>query len=189
MGLSKTAKASMVRETKEVRVETPEESIRQLRLNLDAELWVTPDRIRVLLTAYDLEFNRRQVAESQMGEAIAETTAKIEALEAELRVLANSAVEMVKAIIPEAIVPLEDLESHDGTGDRTPKKAMEGIFSENPPFVMEEISAGQSFEAGVTQILSPEKIAMAEIPAQEQDEHHMIDFGHHTIHPQAEGGS
>lgn len=32
-----------------------------------------------------------------------------------------------------------------------------------------------------------EQIAMSEIPAQEHDEHHMVDFGHHTTHPIAEG--
>lgn len=51
--LSKTAKASMVKEVKQVRTETPEEALRQLRLNLDAGLFVTPDRIRILLSAYD----------------------------------------------------------------------------------------------------------------------------------------
>ncbi len=52
--MSKTARASMGKvEKKEKVVETQEESIRQLRLNLDAGLYVTPDRIRVLLTAYD----------------------------------------------------------------------------------------------------------------------------------------
>lgn len=51
--LSKTAKASMVKEVKQTAVETPEEALRQLRLNLDAGLYVTPQRIRTLVEAYD----------------------------------------------------------------------------------------------------------------------------------------
>jgi hypothetical protein len=141
--LSKTAKQSMVRETKEVRVETPEESIRQLRLNLDAKLYVTPDRIRVLLTTYDA-LDAAFTAEHEQvlkltGDNITLSVALHQA-QAELKVMAEAAVGLVKAIIPEAVVPVDSIQ-------------------------------------------------MAELPAQEHDEHHMIDFGHDTIHSQAEGGS
>ena len=66
--LSKTARASMGKaEKKEVVVETQEEAIRQLRLNLDAGLWVTPDRIRALLTAYDKLVLENTVVSSKAG--------------------------------------------------------------------------------------------------------------------------
>jgi hypothetical protein len=51
--LSKTAKASMVKEVKQARIETPEESLRQLRLDLGAGLYIPVHRIKVLLGAYD----------------------------------------------------------------------------------------------------------------------------------------
>lgn len=51
--LSKTAKASMVKTKKEAHVETPEESLRQLRLDLAAGLYIPGHRIKVLLNAYD----------------------------------------------------------------------------------------------------------------------------------------
>jgi uncharacterized protein YhaN len=51
--MSKTAKSSMVREVKKTKVETPEESLRQLRLDLAAGLYVPTHRIKVLLDAYD----------------------------------------------------------------------------------------------------------------------------------------
>jgi hypothetical protein len=52
--LSKTARASMGRVVKEVHQETPEEAIRQLRLNREAGLHVGDmSRVDALLKAYD----------------------------------------------------------------------------------------------------------------------------------------
>jgi hypothetical protein len=51
--ISKTAKASIVKEIKKTEIETPEQSIKKLRLDLDAALYVPSHRIRVLLNAYD----------------------------------------------------------------------------------------------------------------------------------------
>lgn len=52
--LSKTARASMGKEVKKEKAEeTVEEAIRQLRLNLQAKLYITPERIQKLLEAYD----------------------------------------------------------------------------------------------------------------------------------------
>lgn len=114
MADSKTARASMVKEVKEKpKEESTEEAIRQLRLNLAAGLWVTPDRIKALLAAYDK-------------------------ILAEAKVLAEAGVAMIQHIIPEAI-------------------------------------------------LSADSVKMAELPAQEHDEHHMSEFGHHTTHQRAEG--
>jgi 50S ribosomal subunit-associated GTPase HflX len=67
--LSKTAKASMVKEVKQVKAETPEESLRQLRLNLDAGLFITTDRIRVLLSAYDRAESKVAELQNQLAEA------------------------------------------------------------------------------------------------------------------------
>jgi|SRR5579864_188668 len=163
--LSKTARQSMGKvEKKEAVAESLEEAIRQLRLNLDAKLYVTPDRIRALLTAYDaldtaftaeheqvlkltgdnialsVELTREKGAVATLAEATSGLLKRAEAAEAELMTMADAAVGMIEAIIPEAIVPLDS-------------------------------------------------IKMAEIPAQHEDEHHMVDFGHDTIHSQAEGGS
>jgi hypothetical protein len=53
--LSKTARASMGKQTKEVHQETPEEAIRQLRLNREAGLHVGDmSRVDALLAAYDI---------------------------------------------------------------------------------------------------------------------------------------
>jgi hypothetical protein len=51
--ISKTAKASMVKEVKQTTVETPEESIRKVRLDVAAGLYVPGHRIKTLLNAYD----------------------------------------------------------------------------------------------------------------------------------------
>jgi hypothetical protein len=51
--LSKTARASMGKVVKEKHVETPEESLRQLRLDLAAGLYVPAHRIKMLLDLYD----------------------------------------------------------------------------------------------------------------------------------------
>jgi hypothetical protein len=51
--LSKTAKASMVKEVKKTEVETPEQSIKKLRADLAAALYVPSHRIKALLDAYD----------------------------------------------------------------------------------------------------------------------------------------
>jgi hypothetical protein len=54
--ISKTARASMGKQTKEVHVETPEEAIRQLRLNREAGLHIGDmSRVDALLKAYDTE--------------------------------------------------------------------------------------------------------------------------------------
>lgn len=78
--ISKTARASMVRETaKEVKVETTEEAIRQIRLNLEAKLYIIPERIAKLLAAYDK-------------------------LKAESVELAKEAVKFVETVLPAAVV-------------------------------------------------------------------------------------
>jgi hypothetical protein len=54
MEISKTARASMGKQVKEVHVETPEEAIRQLRLNREAGLHIGDmSRVDALLKAYD----------------------------------------------------------------------------------------------------------------------------------------
>lgn len=63
--LSKTAKASMVREVKKVKVETPEESLRQLRLDLAAGLYVPAHRIKLLLNLYDAVIATQQAAQAE----------------------------------------------------------------------------------------------------------------------------
>jgi hypothetical protein len=68
--LSKTAKASMVREVKKAKVETPEESLRQLRLDLAAGLYVPSHRIKVLLDLYDAAISAQQAAQESAKPAI-----------------------------------------------------------------------------------------------------------------------
>lgn len=102
--LSKTARASQVKEVKEVRVETTEEAIRQIRLNLEAKLYITPDRIAKLLAAYDK-------------------------LQNETNELAKEAVKFVEHVLPAAVVMKDEAFDH---------------------------------------------------PV--EDEHHLVDFGHHTVH-------
>jgi hypothetical protein len=51
--ISKTAKQSMVKETKRSEVETPEQSIKKLRNDLAASLYIPSYRIKALLDAYD----------------------------------------------------------------------------------------------------------------------------------------
>lgn len=153
--LSKTAKQSMVREVKEVRVETPEESIRQLRLNLAAGLYVTPDRIKVLLAAYDQV--REQVLESSWTTTLEEGKSY-------------------------RITRVHDEISVESIEEGTQKFLSPAIIEQ-----MIEPSPGQSFEAGVAMVLTPERLAMASIPAQEEDPHHLVDFGHHTVHTEAAG--
>jgi hypothetical protein len=59
--LSKTAKASMVKEVKKTEVETPEQSIKKLRADLAAALYVPSHRIKALLDAYDKSREQIQV--------------------------------------------------------------------------------------------------------------------------------
>jgi hypothetical protein len=68
--LSKTAKASMVREVKKAKVETPEESLRQLRLDLAAGLYVPAHRIKVLLDLYDAVISAQQAARASSKPAV-----------------------------------------------------------------------------------------------------------------------
>lgn len=105
--LSKTARASMGKQVKEVHEESTEEAIRQIRLERAAGLWPNCSRIDKLLAAYDK-------------------------LSAETKELAKASTELIEQIIPEAIVP-------------------------------------------------------AEIPAQEEDPNHMVDFGHNIAHKEPEG--
>ena len=51
--LSKTARASQVKEVKEKHVETTEEAIKALRLDREAHIWPNTERIDKLLAAYD----------------------------------------------------------------------------------------------------------------------------------------
>jgi len=156
--LSKTAKASMVREPKkEVRVETPEEAIRQLRLNLEAGLYVTPDRIRMLLQVYDA----LDAAFTAEHEQVLKLTGDNITLSVELnreKGAVTILAEATKGLLKRA-------------------EAAEGQLA--------TIITG----CDTTTLKALDKIQMAEIPAQHEDEHHLIDFGHNTIHPQAEGGS
>lgn len=133
--LSKTARASQVKEVKEKHVETTEEAIRQLRLERVAHIWPNPQRIDALLTAYD------------------EAIAKLEAHD-----------EMTKSL-PYVLKLISD-----------------------PSFVSVVESAGYKINVtnSVKQAIES-SVVMAEIPAQEHDEHHLVDFGHHTTHPVAEG--
>ncbi len=52
-----------------------------------------------------------------------------------------------------------------------------------------EVLTKQNFATPIEEILSERTLVMAELPAQEEDPYHLVDFGHHTIHPRAEGGS
>lgn len=65
--LSKTAQAAMnavARGQQKEKVElTPEEKLRQIRLNLDARLWIPPDQQRWLLAQYDAAI--KQLADEQ----------------------------------------------------------------------------------------------------------------------------
>ncbi len=127
--MSKTARASMGKvEKKEKVVETPEESIRQLRLNLDAGLYVTPDRIRVLLTAYD-----------QRGEEL-QAYLKLGKMAQDMNTISRAWNGQ------DMVVSTTEIEAAQGRGP-----------------------------------------IMAEIPAQEHDEHHLVDFGHHNTHSHHEG--
>ena len=53
--ISKTAKASMIKEVKKSEVDPPEEMIRKIRLNLAAypTLYIPSHYVKVLLNAYD----------------------------------------------------------------------------------------------------------------------------------------
>jgi hypothetical protein len=179
--LSKTARASMGKAVKEVHVETVEEAIRAIRLNRDAKGFIGDmSRIDRLLEAFD----REREAVKLLAESTAALLKRAETAEATVTSLQDEVYKLNLSLvaIPVAISESEILHAHE-----IARMADEGCPHDT--VVMAEISAGQSFEAGVTQILSPEKIAMAEIPAQAEDENHMVDFGHHTIHSQVEGGS
>jgi hypothetical protein len=68
--LSKTARASMGKQVKEVHVETPEEAIRQLRLNREARLHIGDmSRVDALLKAYDEVKARLMSYEAPTGAA------------------------------------------------------------------------------------------------------------------------
>jgi len=142
--LSKTARASQVREVKEVRVETPEESIRQLRLNLAAGLYVTPDRIRVLLGAYDAQIEALGVLKQADDIAMREMELKIKNLE-------------------------DTLDYGQQAYNALMEKTTPGTIIEQ---MIEPLCPG---------------VVMAEIPAREEDSHHLVDFGHHNTHSVAEG--
>lgn len=87
--ISKTARASMGKQVKEVHQETPEEAIRQLRLNRAAGLHIGDmSRVDALLKAYD--------------EAVLE-----------LKDMAAAGVGLIKGIIPEAIVSMAELPAQE----------------------------------------------------------------------------
>jgi hypothetical protein len=66
--LSKTAKQSMVKEVKKAEVETPEVSIRKLRNDSAAGLYVPSHRIKVLLDAYDAAIDKIELLENELLE-------------------------------------------------------------------------------------------------------------------------
>jgi hypothetical protein len=143
--LSKTARASQIRETpKEVRVETTEEAIRQIRIDREAKLFVTRmDRIDKLLGA----FEEADLERIDVSSTLAEINNVLELRDGE------SAVARIKALL--------NAEAREELRKSLPilKEAME----------------------------NSEFLVMAEISAQEHDEHHLVDFGHSTVHDHHEG--
>jgi hypothetical protein len=142
--LSKTARASLGKQVKEVHVETTEEAIKAIRDNRAAGLFVGDmSRVDKLLAAYDK-------------------------LQAEMKVLAEAGTALIKNMIPEAIVLLED----------TPVgKTFDHSQCPNPGVCLSD----------PTGLIHDTAVVMATIPAQEHDEHHLVDFGHDNTHPIAEG--
>lgn len=81
--LSKTARASMGKQVKEVHVETTEEAIKAIRVNREAGLFVGDmSRVDKLLAEYDRVLT-------------------------ELKTMAKAATKLVDVLIPGAVVPME----------------------------------------------------------------------------------
>lgn len=165
--LSKTARASTVKEKKERVEESVEEAIRQLRLNLGAGLYITSDRIRKLLECYD------SVVIAFRGTTI----------------LLETQIDRVKALEQAVIMRDQELEELRTQGNdlvaALPVMIQTGIEMAN-----EAVKIGPIEYEPVTTIEHREDgthVVMAELPAQEHDEHHLVDFGHHTIHEHKEG--
>jgi hypothetical protein len=156
--LSKTARASMGKvEKKEVVVESLEESIRQIRIDREAKLFVVRmDRIDNLLAAFD----REREAVKMLAESTSGLLKRAEIAEAALLQANYELREYLKL----------------------------GKIAEDLNKISQAFN-GQDIMVSATEIEAAQGCGpiMAEIPAQEHDEHHLVDFGHHTTHTHHEG--
>lgn len=207
--ISKTAKASMVREVKEVRVETPEESIRQLRLNLVAGLYVTPDRIRVLLSAYDQA--REQLLESSWTSTLESGKSyQVTRVHDEISVEELEAREEMKnflLIFKELIKNPEFLRGIKAAGYKIDFAQLISDFAaasgwKGSPIIEQMIepiphgagAGAPSGNGGFKPGIPPADFDASHIQMKdpvfnhpEEDPHHLVDFGHHTVHKEAAG--
>ena len=116
---------------------------------------MTPDRIKVLLSAYDQALVTIQPA---------------------VRATLTEAQQMIRELKDKLIESVDISTFESGKSYRVTR-------------VHDEISIEPIEDAIIEQMIEPlcPGVVMAEIRAQEEDPHHLVDFGHHNTHPVAEG--
>ncbi len=137
--LSKTARASQVKEVKEKHVETTEEAIKAVRLELDAHIWPNCERISKLLAAYDT-LKTAYVEQSQKFDIEIETNNDLDDENKRLKETNQN----LEALIVHLQDDIHEMERHDGDDGQgcaqgDPLDTLpDGAFHEDPSFVVPE---------------------------------------------------
>lgn len=126
--LSKTARASQVKEVKEKHVETTEQAIAAIRLDREAHIWPNCERIDKLLAAFDM-----------LKTAYVEQSQKLDAAEKDLTALKETN-QNLEALIVHLQDDIHEMERHDGDDGQGAAQGdpIAGVFHEDPPFVVPE---------------------------------------------------
>jgi len=212
--LSKTAKASMIQETKkEVKIETEAEAIRQIRIDRLANLSILrEDRIDKLLAAYDrdhaavLHLTNSTSGLLKRAEAAEEAVIRLKTqlMECSWTGTLEEGKSYQVTRVHDEISIIEDARKEMQTFIPVLRKLVKnpeflrGIEAEGYRINVDEINRTceeLGFDPIIEQMIEPKPpadldfshIDLAEIPAQAEDEHHMVDFGHDVTHPHPEG--